>query len=83
VHHNLGMAYAETQDPNKAEAEFLKAVELDPSQAGSHHWLAIHYYKQGRYQKAWDHLMRAKELGADVTQDQIAALSAKLPQGKK
>jgi tetratricopeptide (TPR) repeat protein len=80
VHHNLGMAYAETQDPNRAEAEILKAVELDPSQAGSHHWLAIHYYKQGQYQKAWDHLMRAKELGADVTQDQIAALSAKLPQ---
>jgi tetratricopeptide (TPR) repeat protein len=86
VHHNLGMAYSETQDPNRAEAEFLKAVELDPKQAGAHHWLAIHDYKEGRYAEAWDHLMRAKDLGADVTQDQIAALSAKLPQevrGKK
>jgi len=83
LRHNMGLAYAETQDPNRAEVEFLKAVELDAGQGGAHYWLGITYYQRGRYQQAWEHLTRAKELGMEVKQEMLDAIATKLPAGKK
>ena len=82
LHHNLGLAYAQIQDPNRAEAEFLKALELDSTLVGSHYWLGIHYSQRGRYQEAWKHLTRAKELGMDVKQELLDAIAARLPANK-
>jgi serine/threonine protein kinase/TolB-like protein/Flp pilus assembly protein TadD len=45
-----------------AEAEFRRAIELNPNYATAHHWLGINYEAQGRCAEAVAELQRARGL---------------------
>jgi TolB-like protein/DNA-binding winged helix-turn-helix (wHTH) protein/Tfp pilus assembly protein PilF len=42
----------ERNDPTGAEAEFQRALELNPDDARTHHWYSSMLYDQGRYKEA-------------------------------
>ncbi len=62
VHNNLGMAYAEQGDLEKAEEHYLKAVEIDDQYAQIHYNLARLYLKLNRESQAIEHLERSVEI---------------------
>lgn len=45
-----------------AEAEFLRAIELNPSYASAHHWYASYLNAMGRFEEAQAEQTRAREL---------------------
>jgi len=45
-----------------AESEFHRSIELNPSYATAHHWLAIALTTMGRYDEAIDSIRRAQQL---------------------
>jgi len=62
-HAALAMIKAEHDwDWSEAEAEFRRAIELNPNYATAHHWLGIVYEEQGRCSEAVAELRRAQEL---------------------
>ena len=46
------MVLLDLRKPTEAEAEFQKAVELDPNYAEAHHNLGLSFAEQGRYEQA-------------------------------
>lgn len=46
----------------KAEAEFRRAIELNPSHATAHHWYAVHLNAQGQRKAAEEEFARALSL---------------------
>ena len=62
-HTSLGMIKALYDwDWRGAEAEFRRAIELNPGYATAHHWLAVHLNGQGRHDEARAAFARALEL---------------------
>ena len=62
-HTSLGMIKALYDwDWRGAEAEFRRAIELNPGYATAHHWLAVHLNGQGRHDEARVEFARALEL---------------------
>lgn len=62
-HTSLGMIKALYDwDWRGAEAEFRRAIELNPGYATAHHWLAVHLNGQGRHDEARAEFARALEL---------------------
>ena len=62
-HAALGMIKADHDcDWAGAEAEFRRAIELNPNYATAHHWLGIVYEVMGRCDEAVAELRRAQEL---------------------
>jgi len=60
VHHNwMGMIYEWKKDPTRAEAEFHRAMELDPDGAGTLANLGALYGRSGRLDEAVSVLTRA------------------------
>src|SRR5262249_59899432 len=51
-HNALGVVLLDLRKPAEAEAEFQKAVSLDPSYAEAHHNLGLAYAEQGRGEQA-------------------------------
>jgi Flp pilus assembly protein TadD len=59
VHFNLGVIYRRRKDWPSAEAEFKKAVELQPDHSGNYAALAAMYEASGQMDKAMDVLTQA------------------------
>ena len=51
--------------PNEAEAEYLKAIELQPQYWGAHNELGVFYFFEGRYEEALQQFKLASELTPD------------------
>ena len=49
-------------DWNGAEAEFLRAIELNPSYASAHHWYAAYLNAMGRFEEAHTTQRQARDL---------------------
>ena len=49
-------------DWQKAESEYRRAIELDPSYSTAHHWYAENLALQGRFDEAFAEIARAREL---------------------
>jgi DNA-binding winged helix-turn-helix (wHTH) protein/tetratricopeptide (TPR) repeat protein len=49
----------------EAEAEFLRAIELNPNYATAHHWYAYHLASVGRLDEALTEIKRAQEIDQD------------------
>ena len=45
-----------------AEAEFRRAIQLNPNYATAHHWYGLHLGAMGRFDEALDEVTRAREL---------------------
>ncbi len=52
-------------DASDAEKEFRRALELDPSNANAHHWLATFLHTVGRHQEALAEIEIARKLAPD------------------
>lgn len=62
VHNNLGMAYAEQGDLNKAEEHYSKAITISDQYAQTHYNLAKLYLKQGKRKEAITHLKKSLKI---------------------
>lgn len=62
--HNRGYAYVQLGDGNRAEADLLKAIEIEPEWIEPRELLAYIYILEQKYQQAYDQLKVAIELGA-------------------
>ncbi len=78
IYYNLGAAYSNSSDYTQAVTAYQQAVTLDPGIADAHQGLAYGLYMLRQYDLAWKHINRAKELGANVSDDQIEAIKSRL-----
>lgn len=62
VHNNLGMAYSESNQGDKAIEHYMKAVEIKDSYPQVRHNIGEEYIKRGDFQTALLHLHRAVEI---------------------
>jgi hypothetical protein len=62
VFNNLGMAYSEKGDAEKAMAQYLRAIEIKDAYPQVRHNLAEELMRKGEYAAAIPHLMRAIEI---------------------
>ncbi len=77
-YYNLGSAYSNRQLYEQAVGAYLKAVEIEPEIGDAHFGLALGYYKLKKYELAYKHIKIAKELGVNVTEDQLNAIKSRL-----
>ncbi len=61
----LGMAYMEKKDYEKAMKRLQKAIKIDPRYADAHNAIAILYSRLGEDEKAGTHFKKAVELAPD------------------
>jgi len=78
VYYNLGAAYSNNEQYEQAVAAYLKAVEIDPAIGDAHYGLAFGYYQLKKYDLAWEHIKMARDLGVNVTKDQLDAIKSRL-----
>ena len=63
AHASLGLVYAEFErDHETAEAEFLRAIALNPNYTSAHHWYANELMNLGRSEEALHEIQKASEL---------------------
>jgi len=65
LHLNLGKAYIEMGNPEKALDAFQKAVSIDPKNAGAYHSLGTAYENKGELDAALQHYKKALSLQND------------------
>jgi tetratricopeptide (TPR) repeat protein len=78
IYYNLGAAYSNNEDYEQAVDAYLKAVQIDPEFGDAHYGLAFGYYQLKNYRKAWEHIKKARDLGVEVTEDQLTAIRSRL-----
>jgi len=64
-HNNLGKAYLDKRDFDKAEELYLKELELDPESVSGYNNLGSIYGVQGKYEEAIEAINKALELRPD------------------
>jgi len=63
AHASLGLVYAEFErDHETAEAEFRRAIDLNPNYTSAHHWYANELMSLGRSEEALHEIEKASEL---------------------
>jgi len=67
VRNNLGLAYLESGEPEKAHAEFLRAVFLSPKNATFHNNLGVSYQRLDRLDEAQREFAQAVKLDPNYT----------------
>jgi tetratricopeptide (TPR) repeat protein len=78
VHYNLGAAYSKSMKYEEAISAYLKAVQVDPEIGDAHYGLAFGFYHVKKYDLAWTHINIARNLGVEVTDDQLKAIKSRL-----
>lgn len=82
VYKTLGFLYAETADPQKAVASYLKATELDKKDVNLYYNLATLYEKIGDKEKADHFLAQAVALQPDDTESRLNLAESLFNKGK-
>ena len=72
----LGLAYLEENQLEEAEAEFLKLVDLDPTEVLGYANLGLVYLRMGKYQEAEEWLQKAVKM--DTKDPDIRLILAKV-----
>ena len=65
AHNNLGIAYANKHEYDKAEASYRQAIQVHPDYAEAHNNLAIVLTQSGRFDEAYQLYERALALKPD------------------
>ena len=78
TYYNLGVAYSMGKNYEQAVAAYLKAVNINSESGDTHYGLAVGYYHLKKYDLALNHLKRARDLGVEVSEDQVNAVASKL-----
>jgi tetratricopeptide (TPR) repeat protein len=71
---NLAAAYSNTALYEKAAAEYLLAIRIEPQFARAHKGLVYPLYRLGRCEEALEHAAIAAELGEQADAKLVAAL---------
>ncbi|MHC4187563.1 MAG: tetratricopeptide repeat protein [Planctomycetota bacterium] len=79
IYYNLGIAYYNTSDYQQSVLAFSKAVEIDNNMADAQKGLAMSYLMLENYNLAWHHIVIAKELGAEVSEELLDVIKENLP----
>jgi len=80
AYHNLGNLLDDQKKGDEALAMYLEAVRLNPTLAEVHNNLAIKYYFEGEYVKAWEEVRLTRKYGVEPHAEFIEALSGKMPE---
>jgi tetratricopeptide (TPR) repeat protein len=78
IYYNLGAAYSNKDDYQRAASQYLKAVEIDPQMSDAHSGLAFAFYRLKKYHLAWEHIKIARQLGAEIDENLLAAIEDNL-----
>ena len=78
IRYNLGAAYSNNGNYEKAVAEHLKVVEVDPEMGAAHYSLSLAYYYLKKYELAAEHIQLAEELGEVIDEDLYKAIEKKV-----
>jgi tetratricopeptide (TPR) repeat protein len=65
-YYNIGFNYGQKKDYDKAEAAFLKAIEIRPTYSDAYNGLATVYNAQKKFDKAQEMSQKAAELAASA-----------------
>jgi serine/threonine protein kinase/Flp pilus assembly protein TadD len=76
AHASLATAYTHAWQWEKAEAEYKRALELNPNYSLTHHWLNLHQRNLGRFDESLAESRRAHEL--DPLSPTLSASLAKI-----
>jgi tetratricopeptide (TPR) repeat protein len=79
--YNLGVASMYRKDYKAAADWFSKTVAAEPANKDAHSSLAFALYYLKKYDPAWEHIQKAKALGAEVQDDLYKFLAQKAGQG--
>jgi len=75
AYHNRGIAYAMGKAQfDKAISDYDKAIEINPRFAKAYNNRGIAYFEKREYEKAWDDVNKAQDLGAQVHPGFLKAL---------
>jgi len=80
IHILIATAYGIKNDFDSAVRHYDQALLIDPYNAQAHNNLAVILYRIGRYTLAWQHVHRARDLGAPVIPDFLKALRDAMPE---
>lgn len=75
--HNLAVASMRKEDYDNAVEWYERLLALEPDNAEAHNSLGIALYYLKRYEPAWEHISRARQLGAEVQDDLYKFLAKK------
>jgi tetratricopeptide (TPR) repeat protein len=80
--YNLGVASMCKEDYKAAVEWYEKSLAIEPDSKEAHSSIALALYHQKKYEPAWHHINRARELGAEVQEDLYKILANKAGQGE-
>jgi len=82
LYKTLGYLYTRTDQPQKAVSSYLKALELDPSDANLYYNLANLYKKSGQQRKADVYLAKALSLKSEDMEGRLSLSERLIKTGK-
>ena len=62
IYYNLGIAYQQTEQPDKAEDTYLEGLEIDPNDQDLMYALSILYVQQEKFRQAMPYVKRLLEI---------------------
>ena len=75
AYNNRGLAYFEGKGQyNKAIVDYNKAIELNPRSAAAYNNRGLSYFNKRDYEKAWDDVHKAQNLGYKIHPGLLKAL---------
>ncbi len=74
----LGKIYMYKADYNHAILYFNKSTEVHPDQGEAYLYRGFTYYRKGVYEKSWEDILKARELGIRVPQEFLDDLTRHL-----
>ena len=76
--YNLGASYSNINKFQKSALKYQKALAIDPQIAEAHNGLGYVLYQLEKYSQAQKHLITAKRLGLEISQDLLTEINNKL-----
>jgi tetratricopeptide (TPR) repeat protein len=83
AHFTLGSVLYRQKKIDEAIAEFQEGLRQDPKIADAYSALTTLYCEKGEYDKAWDTVQRAHDVGLEIDPDTLAALKKASPDGNE
>jgi len=79
IFYNYGTAYSNMGDFEKAAKIFEITLDMDNNMADAHNALAYVYYRLNEYETAYQHIITAKKLGAQIDRRILHAIEKNIP----
>ncbi len=74
----LGKIYMSKADYNQAILYFNKSIEVHPDEGTAYLYRGFSYYRKGVYEKSWEDMQKARELGFRVPQEFLEGLTRRI-----